>query len=59
MSFLQKGAKAMNNRERAESIARCVNLTLVFLAAQKFAEAVETLKTIKDHADDIAKDLHE
>ncbi|GAI60233.1 unnamed protein product [marine sediment metagenome] len=49
----------MNNRERAESIVRCADLTLILLAAQKFAEAVETLKTIKDHAEDIAKDLHE
>ncbi|GAI82234.1 unnamed protein product [marine sediment metagenome] len=48
----------MNNRERAESIVRCTNLVLIFLAAQKFAEAVETLKTIKDQAEDIAKDLH-
>ena len=49
----------MNNRERAESIVRCVDLALIFLAAQKFSEAVETLKTIKNHAEDIAKDLHE
>ncbi|GAH81191.1 unnamed protein product [marine sediment metagenome] len=35
------------------------DLTLIFLAAQRFAEAVEMLKTIKDHAEDIAKDLHE
>ncbi len=49
----------MNNRERAESIVRCVDLTLVWLAAQRFAEAVETLKTIKEHAEDIAKDLQE
>ncbi|MBA7581085.1 hypothetical protein ES708_22985 [subsurface metagenome] len=47
----------MNNRERAESIVRCADLVLVWLAAQKFAEAVETLRTIKDHAEDIAKDL--
>lgn len=49
----------MNNRERAESIVRSADLTLIFLAAQKFAEAVEMLKVIKDHAEEIAKDLHE
>jgi len=49
----------MNNRERAESIVRCVDLVLVWLAAQRFAEAVEMLKTIKEHAEDIAKDLQE
>lgn len=49
----------MNNRERAESIVRCADLTLIFMAAQKPAEAVETLKTIKDHAEEIAKDLSE
>ncbi len=49
----------MNNRERAESIVRCADLVFVFLAAQKFAEAVEVVKTIKNHAEDIAEDLQE
>ncbi len=49
----------MNNREPSDSIVRCADLVFVFLAAQKVAEAVEVVKTIKNHAEDIAEDLQE